>query len=215
MWLDTGLALDLSGSPPTGSHMSESQALTTDVVLAGSLPPSPVEASLSSTHDIDGAASLVGSRATTTTKTSPGIVPSSMGWTSVQMAEDSGCSLPISALPQDMVLPHEVGSPPTTGALPQGPSTPTAIVPTVAQAPYNAIQVYSCQRKKRLENNVTESSPVQDFIAELIKHVGGLVPRPIPKRREKQLPTDFVLRCSTRLAMNRAGASAAVTRHIQ
>jgi hypothetical protein len=77
------------------------------------------------------------------------------------------------------------------------------------------IQVYSCQQKKRPENNVTESSPVQDFIAELIKHVGGLVPRPIPKQREKQLPTDFVLRCSTRLAMNRAGASAAVTRHIQ
>jgi hypothetical protein len=80
---------------------------------------------------------LMGSWATTTTETSPGIVPSSMGWTPVQMAEDSGCSLPISALPQDMVLPHEVGSPPATGALPQGPSTPTAIVPTVAQAPYN------------------------------------------------------------------------------
>jgi hypothetical protein len=60
-----------------------------------------------------------------------------------------------------------------------------------------------------------QSSPVQDFIAELTKHVGGLVPRPIPKRRAKQLPADFVPRRSTRLAKNRAGASSAVARCTQ
>jgi hypothetical protein len=129
--------------------------------------------------------------------------------------EDSGCTMPFSALPQDLVPLQEVGSPPATGALLHGPSAPTIVLPHVAQAPCSTIQVYSHQQKKRSENNAADSSPVQDFIAELIKPVGGLVPRLISKRRAKRLLADFVPRCSTRLAKNRAGATSAATRHIQ
>jgi hypothetical protein len=211
----TGLAPGYLGSPTAGSHVLESQTLAADATPVGSAPSSPIEASLSGVRDIDGAASSVGSRAAATKETGPGPVPSSMGCTSNQMGEDSGCTMPFSALPQDLVPLQEVGSPPATGALLHGPSAPTIVFPHVAQAPCSTIQVYSHRQKKRSENNAADNSPVQDFIAELIKPVGGLVPRLISKRRAKRLLADFVPRCSTRLAKNRAGATSAATRHIQ
>jgi hypothetical protein len=166
---------------------------------------------------VDGAAFRVGSWTEASTGTGHDLVPSSMGCTSTQMAKSPSYPRQSLALPQDLFLPQEAGSPLAKGALSQGPSTPAASVPSVAQAPCSAIQVYSRRWKEKLESIMaeTESSPVQDFIPELTKPVGGLVPRPIPKRRAKQLSANFVPRCSTRHAKNRAGASSAVTRCTQ
>jgi hypothetical protein len=73
-------------------------------------------------------------------------------------------------------------------------------------SPCGMVQVYSRQRRHRLQNKAECSSLVRSFVAELTKPVGSLLSRPIQKRRVKQRPADFVPRRSTRLAKNRTRA---------
>jgi hypothetical protein len=103
-----------------------------DAAPARSVPP-PVQAPLSGAHDVDGAAFRVGSWTEASTGTCHSLVPSSMGCTSTQMAKSPSYPWQSSALPQ------EAGSPLAKGALSQGPSTPAAFVPPVAQVPCSAI----------------------------------------------------------------------------
>jgi hypothetical protein len=55
---------------------------------------------------------------------------------------------------------------------------------------------------------------VWSLVAEHVKHAGGLLSHPIPKRRVKQLSADFVPQCSNRLA-KRTGDPSAVVQQTQ